>query len=127
MDYLTIKSIHIGSVAASYLFFFVRGVWMIRESPFLAQRAVKIVPHVVDTVLLASAITLAVMIHQYPLQSSWLTAKVIGLVVYIGLGMVALRRGKSKPVRIGAWIGAQLVFAYIIMVAITRNPLGVFG
>ena len=123
MDYLTIKSIHMASVAASYVLFLVRGVWMIVESPLLTKTAVKIVPHAIDTVLLASAITLAVMSRQYPLESSWLTAKVIALVVYIGLGTVALKRGRSKRARVTAWIAAQLVFAYIVAVAITRDPL----
>lgn len=124
MDYFAIKWVHMSSVAASYALFFARGVWMIGESPLLAKRAVKIVPHVIDTVLLASAVALAVMSRQYPLQSSWLTAKVIGLVVYIGLGTIALKRGRSKRVRVTAWIAAQFVFAYIVAVAITRDPLG---
>ena len=125
MDYLTLKSIHIGSVAASYALFFVRGVWMMRESPLLQARWVKIVPHVIDTVLLASAIALAVTIRQYPFVADWLTAKVIGLLVYIGLGMIALKRGRSMGARIAAWIAAQCVFLYIVMVAVTRDPLGV--
>jgi uncharacterized membrane protein SirB2 len=84
---------------------------------------VKIVPHVIDTVLLASAIALTVMIRQYPFVAPWLTAKVIGLVAYIGLGMIALKRGRSKPVRITTWIAAQLVFFYIVAAALTKSAL----
>jgi uncharacterized membrane protein SirB2 len=124
VDYLTVKWVHMAAVATSYVLFFVRGVWMIRESPQLGARAVKVVPHVVDTVLLASAIVLAVMSRQYPLESSWLTAKVVGLVVYIGLGTIALKRGRSKRTRVTAWIAAQFMFAYIVAVAITRDLLG---
>lgn len=123
MDYFAIKWVHLASVAASYGFFFVRGVWMIRESPRRETRTVRIGPHVVDTVLLASAIALAVLGRQYPLQSSWLTAKVIALVAYIVLGTIALKRGRSKGMRVSAWIAAQCVFAYIVTVAITRDPL----
>lgn len=123
MDYAALKSIHVGSVAASYTLFFLRGVWMMRDSPRLAQRWMKVVPHVVDTVLLASAVTMAVMIRQYPFVAGWLTAKVIGLVIYIALGMIALKRGRSKRIRVTAWIAAQCVFFYIVAVALTRNPL----
>lgn len=76
-----------------------------------------------DTALLASAIVLAVMLQQYPFAQGWLTAKVIGLMVYIGLGTIALRRGKTRCARIAAWLAAQAVFFYIVAVALTRNPL----
>ena len=122
--YLTLKSIHVSSVALSYLLFVTRGVWMMRDSPLLAHRAVRIAPHVVDTVLLASAVMMAVLSRQYPFEASWLTAKVLALIVYVGLGTIALKRGSTRRVRVVAWIAAQLVFAYIVVVAITRNPLG---
>lgn len=96
---------------------------MMRGSPLLNARWVKIVPHVVDTVLLASAITMALMIRQYPFVAPWITAKVLALLVYIGLGMVALKRGKTRRVRIAAWIAAQMVFFYIVAVALTHSPL----
>lgn len=124
MDYTTLKALHVGSVATSYGLFVLRGVWMMRDSPLLAARWVKVTPHLVDTVLLVSAILLAVASRQYPLDAPWLTAKVVGLVIYIGLGTVALKRGRTRRVRIAAWVGAQLVFVYIVTVAVTRNPLG---
>ena len=126
MDYAALKSIHVGSVVASYMLFFLRGVWMMRAPALLGRRWVKVVPHVVDTVLLASAVALAMTVRQYPFAQGWLTAKVAGLILYIALGTVALKRGKSTRTRVTAWIAAQCVFFYIVMVAVTRNPLGVF-
>jgi len=129
MDYLTVKTVHVTCAALSYALFVVRGVWMMRASPSLEQRWVKIVPHVVDTVLLASALTLAVLIRQYPFVAGWLTAKVIALVAYIGLGTVALHRGRTMRLRITMWIVAQAVFFYIVAVAVTHNaaPWTVFA
>ncbi|HET6493523.1 MAG TPA: SirB2 family protein [Burkholderiales bacterium] len=123
MSYLALKYVHVGCVVISYVLFFVRGVWMMHESSLLARRWVRIVPHVVDTLLLASAIALAVMIRQYPFTTPWLTAKVSGLVVYIVLGMMALKRGKTKRARVTAWIAAQAVFLYVVAVALTKDPL----
>ena len=123
MDYANIKIIHVASVVASYILFLARGVWMMRASPLLAQRWVKIVPHVVDTILLLSAIVLAVRLRQYPFYADWLTAKVVGLVVYIGLGSLALKYGGSMRTRVAVWIAAQLVFFYIVLVALTHDPL----
>lgn len=123
MSYTLIKMIHVSSIITSFLLFFVRGVWLIKESPALHQRWVKVLPHIVDTILLTSAIALAFHIKQNPINDSWLTAKVIGLLIYIGLGMIAMRFGKTRQTRINAWIAAQCVFAYIVAVALTKNSL----
>ena len=123
MDYDSLKFTHISCVAISYVMFVLRGIWMMRESALLQRRWVKIVPHLVDTLLLASAVALAVMSHQYPLSNGWLTAKIVGLLIYIGLGTVALKRGKTRRTRVTAWLAAQAVFFYIVAVAITRQPL----
>ena len=123
MSYALLKMIHIGSVIVSYLLFFLRGVWIIKDSANLHQRWVKILPHVIDTVLLVSAIALAVIIQQSPVSDSWLTAKVIGLLVYISLGMIAIRFGKTRKTKIIAWVAAQFVFIYIVLVALTKSPV----
>ena len=123
MDYAGLKLTHIGCAAISYALFVVRGIWMLRSSAMLHQAWVRIVPHIVDTILLASAIALAITTHQYPVATPWLSAKVIALVLYIALGMLALRLGKTRGIRITAWIAAQAVFGYIVAVALTRNPL----
>jgi len=123
MDYASLKITHVSCVAISYVLFVLRGIWMMRESAMLRRRWVKIVPHLVDTLLLASAVALAVMSHQYPLADGWLTAKVVGLLIYIGLGTVALKRGKTRRMRVMAWLAAQAVFFYIVAVAIMRQPL----
>jgi len=123
MNLLLVKNIHIACVASSYALFFLRGVWLIQGSSIMRQRWVKIVPHVTDTLLLASAITLAIGTRQYPGVDAWLTAKVTGLLFYIGLGMMAFRFGKTMRARISAWVAAQMAFFYIVAVALTHNPL----
>jgi uncharacterized membrane protein SirB2 len=115
-----LKYTHVTAVIASFALFFLRGIWMMRASDRLAARWVRVVPHVVDTVLLVSAIALAMLTAQYPFVQSWLTAKVLALPVYIALGTVAIRRGSSMRVRIAAWILALCVFGYMVVVARTR-------
>lgn len=122
MSYLALKALHVGCVVTSYSLFVLRGVWMLRGSALLQRRWVKIVPHVVDTTLLASAVLLAMTIRQYPFVAPWLTAKVIGLVLYIVLGTIALKRGRTLAIRVSAWIAAQLTFFYIVAVAVTHTP-----
>lgn len=122
MIYTLIKLVHVGSVALSFSLFFVRGIWMLRAPQRLQRRWVRIAPHIVDSILLTSALILAVMSRQYPGVENWLTAKVIALLVYIALGMIALKRGRSRRVRTLAWLAALTVFVYIIAVAVTRDP-----
>ena len=121
MTYVALKQLHVATVIVSYSLFLLRGVWMLADSPLLARRWVRIVPHVNDTILLAAGIWLATIIGQYPGTVGWLTAKIVALVAYILLGMVAIRRGPTKAVRATAWIAAQLVFFYIVAVALTRD------
>jgi len=88
----------------------------------LRRKLVRILPHIIDAILLASAIALLFKIQQYPLSHHWLTAKVVALVAYIILGTYALKRGKTKKTRIRALIGAYATFFYIVAVALTQNP-----
>lgn len=126
-DYVLLKSTHVACVALSYAGFVVRGVWMMQGSPLLARRWVRIAPHVVDTLLLVSAIGLAVLLRLNPMAQPWLAAKIVALVLYIVLGTIALKRGPTRAIRIGAWIAAQLVFLYIVAVALTRSALPLAG
>ncbi|MGH8854876.1 MAG: SirB2 family protein, partial [Telluria sp.] len=118
-----LKHVHMSFAALSGLLFLVRGIWMLSGSQRLQQRWVKVVPHIVDTLLLASAIGLALWSSQYPGQSPWLTAKVAALVGYIVLGTIALKRGRTPQVRAAAFVGALACFTYIVAVAVTKNPL----
>lgn len=117
-----LKHIHITCVALSYSLFFLRGVWMLNESPSLQKRWVRVAPHAVDTVLLASAITLAWQLGISPLSTPWLAAKIVALLLYIAIGTIALKRGQTKRLRLFAWIAAQMVFFYMVSVAVTHDP-----
>lgn len=122
--YSALKHIHLTAIALSFSLFLLRGWWMAMDSPQLQKRWVRIVPHVIDTLLLASAIGLTLILHQYPFVDSWLTAKVIGLIIYIVLGSIALKRGPTKNSRLLAWLAAAVVFAYIVSVGLSHSPLG---
>ncbi len=120
------KNVHVACVVTTIVLFLVRGAWMIQGTLRDKGRWVRVAPHVIDTVLLASAIAMVILLGQYPGTAGWLTAKVIGLVVYILLGTIALKRGKTLPVRITAFAGALATFAYVVSVALTRDPRGFF-
>lgn len=122
--YIALKHLHITTVILSFSLFMLRMLWMLADSPQLQRRWVRIVPHVIDTVLLASAIGLTLILHQYPFVNDWLTAKVLGLIVYIILGSIALKRGPTQHIRIVAGVAAIGVFGYIVSIALVHSPLG---
>ena len=123
MSFMLLKHIHSSCAAISFVLFILRGIWSFNGSPIMRQHWVKIVPHIVDTLLLASALGLVITIQQYPFIDAWLTAKFFGLVMYILLGSIALKHGRNKAIRISAWLAALAVFAYIVLVAVKHNPL----
>lgn len=125
MSYLAIKHIHVLCVILSGAGFLLRGVWMLRGSAtLLSHRLTRILPHAVDTLLLVSALVLATLSAQYPFVVGWVTAKVLGLIGYIILGMIALKRGRSPAVRSAAFAAAIAVYLWIVSVALMRSPYG---
>lgn len=126
MSYLALKHLHITCVVLSGLGFVLRGVWMLRDSPWQRHRLTRVLPHLIDTTLLGSALTMAWMSGQYPFVNGWLTAKFFGLLVYILLGTMALKRGRTVSIRTRFFVLALLSYAYIVSVALTRNPWVMF-
>jgi uncharacterized membrane protein SirB2 len=120
--YLLLKHIHITSVAITFVLFVGRGLWMLFSPQRLQQRWVRIVPPIVDTVLLTSAIGLTLILHQYPLVNDWLTAKIFALIGYIFFGSIALTYGRTKLMRISALCVALFLFGYMIAVARSKVP-----
>ena len=123
MSYLTIKLLHVSCVLLSYSLFLLRGIWVLRASPVRQQRWVKIVPHLIDSVLLGSAITLAVMLDLSPFATPWLAAKILALLLYIVLGSLALKRARTQRGKLVAWLAVQAVFCYIVLTALTHDAM----
>lgn len=122
--YQWLKFIHLGCVVLSVGGFVLRGAWMLAGSPLLKHRLTRSLPHLVDTVLLGSAVAMTVMIGANPLEVDWLAAKIGGLLAYIVLGAVALKRGSTLRIRAAAFVTALVVFSWIVSVALTKNPAG---
>ncbi len=119
--YLTAKTIHIAAAILTISGFMLRGAWMLGQSPLLERKLVRILPHVIDTVFLLSGVWLIWLLRLPVLQQPWLLGKLIALVAYVGLGMIALRRGRTRRTRATAFVLALLTFAYIIGVALTKS------
>ena len=120
--YTLIKHLHVSLAAASITLFTLRAWWSVRDAPSLQRRWVRVLPHVIDTGLLACGVTLMVMLRAWPQQTPWLAAKLVALLVYIGLGTVAIKRGRTATTRAVFALLAMTVFAYMVGVAVRHHP-----
>ncbi|MBB6092116.1 putative membrane protein SirB2 [Povalibacter uvarum] len=125
--YLQIKWVHVAAVIASGVLFFLRGGAQLLGARWTMAAPLRYLSYTVDTVLLTAALMLATILHQMPFANGWLTAKVLLLVVYIVLGSFALKRAKNRRQQAFCWIGALLVYGFIVSIARTHNPLGLFA
>ena len=124
MDYGILKAVHQTAVALSVTGFFARGLASLLGAEWVRGRLARSLPHVVDSVLLLSALLLTWTLRLTPDSAPWLLAKIAGLLVYIGLGTLALRPGRPPRVRAVAWVAALATFGWIVSVAITKTPAG---
>ncbi len=125
--YLALRHAHITLAACSVALFALRGLLMLTGSSRVNAPWLKFPSYAIDTLLLTAALILMTVIHQYPYQSAWLTVKVGLLVVYIVLGSLALRPGRSRGFRAAAFVAALVTIGGVVSVALTHHPLGVFG
>lgn len=131
MDFVTLKLIHVSAVVLSFSGFTARGIGALRGASWVRHRLARTVPHLVDTILLLSALGMLWVARLAPWPLPWLRAKIIGLIVYIALGTLALRPSitsrmrRPMRARLIAWAAAILAFGYIVSVAVTKSPLGV--
>jgi len=124
LDYAALKALHQSAVALSFAGFFARGIGVLLGAAWVRGRPARTLPHLIDTVLLASALALAWMLRLTPGNAPWLVAKIAGLLAYIALGMLALRPGRPLALRGLAWLAALATFGWIVSVALSKDPRG---
>ena len=124
LDHAALKALHQSAVALSFAGFFARGIGVLLGAAWVRGRPARTLPHLIDTVLLASALALAWMLRLTPGNAPWLVAKIAGLLAYIALGMLALRPGRPLALRGLAWLAALATFGWIVSVALSKDPRG---
>ena len=121
--YLIIKNIHMAFATLTIIGFLLRGYWRISGSSFYKSRAMKVLPHTVDALFLATGVWLIVMLNLNPMQHPWLLAKFVALFAYVGLGMIAFRFGRSQEIMLSAFVGAVASFTFVVGAAMAKSPL----
>lgn len=124
MDYFLVKQLHMSAATLSIILFVIRSFWSVTGNALLQKRIVKILPHIIDTILLVCGVILAMMIGP---EQPWILTKIVLLLVYIGVGTIAIKRGRTPGGRATAALISVAIFAYIVGVAITHNSLSWFA
>ncbi len=117
-----LRVLHVSAVSASIALFAGRSLASLRGRPWPRRGWIGIAPHMVDTVLLVSAVCLIVVLRQYPFAAAWVTAKLIGLMVYIALGAVAMQSHLARWIRALCLGAAALVAVYMALTALHHDP-----
>lgn len=123
MSYLLLKSLHLITAIATISGFILRGYWMMTGSDKLASKLTRIAPHIIDTLFLLSGVAMVSMLQMNAFSQPWLLAKFAGLIAYIVLGTIAIKRGPTMQIRIIAFVGSVALFVYIVGVALTKSPV----
>lgn len=121
--YIIVKHIHFTAAILSFSGFILRGFWMLKDSPLLQAKLTRVLPHIIDTILLATAIYLVMVSQLYPFAVNWVTAKVFLLIAYIIIGTIALKRGKTKSIRLLALVTSLIIISTIFAIALIKPAL----
>ncbi len=124
---MLLKYLHISSVAASFAFFVIRGIWTLRAYPPAPEPWVRIVPHAVDAVMLTSALAMLYMLPSKGWPGDWMTVKILLLAAYVVLSLFVLKWFRVRALKFVTWILALLVFLFITSVAVLQHPMGIFS
>ena len=127
MNVILLKYVHIVAVAASFALLFVRGLWVMRSYPSPQESWVRVLPHVVDAVLVGSAVALLFETQKLGWPGAWMTLKLAYVAAYVVLALVLLRSSKAIVLKILTWLAAVFLFLFITTVAVLRHPLGIFS
>lgn len=126
MSYLILKYIHIVCAAASFALFFIRGIWAIRAYPSVQEPWARALPHIIDGLLVCSAVAMFYISFPTAWGGAWMIVKFVLIGVYAALATYVLRFAKGKSLRLAVWGAALLLFLYITSIAVLHNPAGIF-
>jgi uncharacterized membrane protein SirB2 len=126
MNYLFLKYLHIFCVAASFALFFVRGLWIVKVYPSAQEPWIRVLPHVIDGLLLLSAAGMVATAQRFD-WTPWMQVKLGLVVVYIALAVLVFRAGTQRLYKTLAWAGGLLLFLYVTSIAVLQHPRGIFS
>ena len=124
--YPQIRQFHIFVALLSGALFALRGAFVLGGSRWPLALPVRWLSYAVDTALLTAALMLLTILPGAVFANGWLVVKVALLVVYIVLGVFALKRARTQGTRLAFYLAALLTYFAIYSIARAHHPLGLF-
>jgi len=124
---LVVKYVHIVAVSVTFALFFVRGLWVLRSYPSPQEAWVRYLPHLVDTVLVVSALVFLWDARNLGWPGQWFTVKLALIAVYAILAIAVLKFARRLGIKVITWIAALLVFLFVTTIAVLHHPLGIIS
>ena len=121
--YNLLKLGHIACVVISGSLFVYRYARLRMHPDQPLAKALKVLPHINDTVLLSCAIGMLSLIGLNPFTTPWLLAKIVALLVYIVLGAICMRSLPGSRRQAVSFVAAISVFAYILLVGMSKQVI----
>ena len=122
-SYFAFKHIHLTLIALSVGLYLVRFGGHLTQSGLLQYKVMKIAPHVIDTLLIVSGLSLCFMIHQYPISAPWLTEKVLALLAYIVLAVLSIKSKRGRVFKVLTCLGALSWVVFAANMAVLKHAL----
>lgn len=118
---LALKHLHLLCVVLSVSLFiwrFARRWW---HPNLTLPRWAKIAPHLIDTVLLSSALGMLYLVWGNPFHFAWLRYKIVFLFLYIVFGSYALKRASGKQGQALSFAAALLCVTIMVCLAFFKD------
>jgi uncharacterized membrane protein SirB2 len=126
--YPQIKLAHVAAVFLSGALFLMRGLMVqAGHQDWALSATLRYLSYAIDTALLTAALMLLAILPAEVYSNGWLTTKIVLLLAYIVLGSFALKRARTQPKRLGYFAAALLTYGFMLTIAWSHHPLGVFS
>jgi uncharacterized membrane protein SirB2 len=117
------KHLHMTVAVISVALFTLRFAWLLLNSDKLNRKWVKVLPHIVDTLLLGIGIAMVVKLAINPMEHLWLLEKLLAVLAYIFTGYYTLKLARTRFMQIFGYLGAIGWILLIVKLAITKQPI----
>jgi len=121
--YPLLKMLHVGFALISITALALRFWWNWRKPEVIPGLWLKIGPHINNALLIISAFALAFLLALSPHSQPWLMNKLIFLVLYVVLAILAVKPTFSLKVRAGAFISAFVIFMAMAHIAVSKMDI----
>ena len=118
-----LKHLHMTIAVLSITLFTLRFVWTLTGSALLDKKLIKISPHVIDTLLLALGVVMAVKLAINPMEQLWLAEKLLAVIAYIFTGYYTLKLARNRMMQFIGYLGAMGWVMLVFRLAMTKETL----